>query len=340
MNKACQLGIVVIGRNEGERLMRCLQSLPKDNKVVYVDSGSADGSVEFARSAGAMVIELDMSVPFTAARARNVGWRHLCELTPMIEFVQFVDGDCEINEDWIACADKALHSEPQAAVVFGRLRERFPDRSLYNRICDREWDIPVGIADHCGGNSMMRVSAIQAIGGFQDDLIAGEEPDLCLRMRQQGFFVRRIDCEMGLHDAAMFAFRSWWNRTKRSGYAYTDHIFRHGKSAFPAWRKQLASILFWALAIPSIVLGLVVVIWPPEITMIAILLATMALVYGLQIIRIAARKLLAGEPMGFAFASAGLLVLGKLPQFHGVLMCCYNHLFQRTHIVIEHRPAI
>lgn len=340
MNGAVKLGIVVIGRNEGQRLKRCLQSLPADLPVVYVDSGSSDGSVEYARSVGVIAIDLDMSVPFTAARARNVGWKYLGEITPTVEFVQFVDGDCELHASWIACAELALRSEPQAAAVFGRLRERFPDHSLYNRICDREWDIPIGIADHCGGNSMMRLSALSAVDGFRDDLIAGEEPDLCLRMKQKGFLVRRLDCEMGLHDATMFAFKSWWNRTKRSGFAYAEHVIRHGKSSIPTWRRQLASIIVWTLATPLIVLGLVIFARPFDIFMIPVFLAVMGLIYGLQIVRIAVRKLFAGEALSFAVASAGLLVLGKLPQFLGVVICCFNHLFRRTHIVIEHRSGL
>jgi hypothetical protein len=44
------IGIVVIGRNEGDRLTRCLQSLQMENlPVIYVDSGSTDGSQEIWR---------------------------------------------------------------------------------------------------------------------------------------------------------------------------------------------------------------------------------------------------------------------------------------------------
>ena len=40
-----QLGIVTIGRNEGERLRRCLSSVVgRGMPVVYVDSDSTDGS--------------------------------------------------------------------------------------------------------------------------------------------------------------------------------------------------------------------------------------------------------------------------------------------------------
>ena len=76
----------------GSASCRC----PRASVIVYVDSGSNDGSVQRARHLGADVIELDMRVPFTAARARNVGFRRLREISPDIEYVQFVDGDCEL----------------------------------------------------------------------------------------------------------------------------------------------------------------------------------------------------------------------------------------------------
>ena len=66
-----EIGVIAIGRNEGERLRRCLDSVVgKGFSVVYVDSNSTDGSVDFARSVGAEVVELDMSLPFSAARAQ------------------------------------------------------------------------------------------------------------------------------------------------------------------------------------------------------------------------------------------------------------------------------
>ena len=139
------LGIVTIGRNEGERLRRCLNSLVGHGlPVVYVDSNSTDGSVELARSMGVEVVELDLSLPFTAARARNAGFARLEQLTPGIGFVQFVDGDCEVVPGWLDRACAVLKERPDVAVVFGRRRERFPDQSIYNCLADIEWDTPVG----------------------------------------------------------------------------------------------------------------------------------------------------------------------------------------------------
>ena len=70
-----RVGAVAIGRNEGERLRRCLTSLLQQiARVVYVDSGSRDDSVAVAQSLGVKVVVLDTSAPFSAARARNAGF--------------------------------------------------------------------------------------------------------------------------------------------------------------------------------------------------------------------------------------------------------------------------
>ncbi len=217
------IGAVAIARNEGERLQRCLRSLAgRCEVIVYVDSGSTDGSVAFARSVGAEVVELDMSSPFSMARARNAGIARLRECRPGIRLVQLVDGDCELVGTWLGQARAWLEAHPRSAAVCGRRRERYPAKSVYNRLCDTEWNTPVGPALSCGGDALMRIEALAAVGGYNESLIAGEEPELCLRLRQAGWGIDRIDAEMTLHDAAILAFGAWWRRTLRGGYGALD----------------------------------------------------------------------------------------------------------------------
>src|SRR5947207_307333 len=65
-SSSATLGVVVIGRNEGDRLRTCLSAVAGRNlPVVYVDSGSTDGSVATARGLGADVVALDLTTPFT-----------------------------------------------------------------------------------------------------------------------------------------------------------------------------------------------------------------------------------------------------------------------------------
>lgn len=247
-----RVGVVIIGRNEGLRLQRCFDTLPAGlRQVVYVDSGSSDGSVEQARRRGVDVVALDMSTPFTAARARNAGFRRLLELQPGIEFVQFVDGDCELLPGWLARARAALASQPDVAVACGHLRERFRNASVYNRLCDLEWDGPVGDVFACGGNAMMRAGALRAVGGFAERLVGGEEPELCVRLRSQGHRVVRLAADMALHDAAMMRFGQWSKRAVRNGYATAELAGIH-----PAvFRRETLSMLGWGLLWPAIACG-------------------------------------------------------------------------------------
>src|SRR6476660_6372785 len=104
---AARAGVVVIGRNEGDRLAACLESLRiLDLPLVYVDSGSVDGSAALARSTAHVtaVVELDPARPFSAARARNEGFAALRAARPAIEFVQFLDGDCTLADGWVEVA--------------------------------------------------------------------------------------------------------------------------------------------------------------------------------------------------------------------------------------------
>ena len=245
-----RLGAVIIGRNEGERLRLCLESVaPRVDRMVYVDSGSTDDSLDLARRMGAATVALDADRPFTAARARNAGMMLLAATAPDIGLVQLIDGDCELDPDWLDAACAAMERQPGAAVVCGRRRERYPYATVYNGLCDREWNTPVGEAPSCGGDALVRSDAFFAVGGFAPALIAGEEPDLCHRLRMAGWRIYRIDAEMTRHDAAMTRFSQWWQRNKRSGYAGAEAWHRRGHTD-PATRRPVFSNLLWALALP------------------------------------------------------------------------------------------
>lgn len=308
-----RLGIVVIGRNEGDRLVRCLESCrARDALLVYVDSGSTDGSVAAARAAGAHVVELDLSLPFTMARGRNAGLARLVELEPAADRVQFVDGDCELEAGWLERALLELDRSPELTVVCGRRRERHPERSRYNRLADLEWNTPVGPALYCGGDAMMRVAAVRAVGGFDETLIAGEEPDLCVRLRARGGAIRRIDAPMTIHDAAMTRFGQWWRRTIRNGFAYGEGSARHGAAPERHWVRQTRSALVWGLAWPvSCIAGLG---WFGPIA------AVGAAPYALLWWRIRRwRRGVLHDPPSAASLYATFCVLAKLPEAIGVL---------------------
>ncbi len=322
--QGADIGAVIIGRNEGERLRRCLASLPAGIRAVYVDSGSTDGSVGAARAVGVGVVELDMSRNFTAARARNEGFAAL-EAGGAVGFVQFIDGDCELQPGWIEAAGKYLEIHPGVAAVSGRLRERFPQASIYNRLCDDEWNTPVGEALACGGNAMMRADALREIGGFDPALIAGEEPELCQRLRRKGWQIWRLDHEMMLHDAAMTRLGQWWRRMRRGGHAAAEGAYMHGHGPDRHGVGQTRRALIWGAALPlaAILGGFFVSGW----------CLVLLLLYPLQILRLARRRGGTRADWEWAFFNT----LGKFPEALGVIGYRYGRLTRRQQGLIEYK---
>lgn len=317
-----EIGAVVIGRNEGDRLRSCLRSMAgKVGRIVYVDSGSTDGSLEMAQAQGAEIIELDLTKPFTAARARNAGIAALSKTGPAPDYIQFVDGDCELRDGWLETATAFLDSHPDVAVACGRRRERFPEASVFNRLTDREWDTPVGEARACGGDALMRHEALVQVGGYDPNLIAGEEPEMCVRLRAAGWKIWRLEAEMTWHDAAITKLSQWWKRARRAGHAYAEGAAMHGRPPERHKVKETRRALFWGAALPAII-GILALSLSPW----ALLLL---LVYPAQILRLAVQN---GDPVQAAF-----LMLGKVPEALGAIEYWQRRLRGTRASLIEYK---
>lgn len=322
---AKRVGVVAIGRNEGERLRRCLDSLDKHSlHVVYVDSNSTDGSPEHAKQRGVHVVDLDLSSVFTAARARNEGFDALLERHPELEFVFFVDGDCEVVETFIAEAVACMDNRRDLAVVCGRRAERFPEATVYNRLADMEWNTPIGEADSCGGDALMRTSIFKEENGYDASLVSGEEPELCLRIRRRGFKVLRADLDMTIHDAAMTRFSQWWVRALRTGHAAYERLAMHGAKENQVHYKRARSAIFWAVAFPLgvITLSLMPLTGLPRFAALALL----PLGYGVLAFRVFRYRLLRGDSDRTSFVYSLFCVLAKFPEVVGMWNCAVQRL--------------
>jgi len=331
LNEGCRLldvAMVAIGRNEGQRMKRCLESAAAQvNDVVYVDSGSTDGSLELAAQLGARIVALDLTQPFTAARARNAGAALAAEGKQHVRYIQFVDGDCELMNGWLAEAREFLESRPEAVAVCGRRRERFPELSVYNRLCDLEWDTPIGQARAFGGDVMIRVAEFQKVGGYRSDLIAGEDPELAIRLRQTGGQVWRINVDMTLHDAAMTRFSQWWRRSVRAGYAYALGASIHGAPPERHWVRESFRCWIWGFFIPA--LGLIGVLMGYFYVALAV-----SFLFFLQWIRF----FISGRgSRSLRLASATFLILGKFAEFAGQTRYFWYRLVRQRSRLIEYK---
>jgi len=327
------IAAVAIGRNEGERLKRCLTSLiGQVGRVIYVDSGSTDDSVAFARSLGVEVVELDMSVPFTAARARNAGFAALRD-GPLPDYVQFVDGDCAVVAGWIDIALAHLEAHPSLGLVTGWRSEIAPEASLYNAMCDVEWHRPAGPITACGGDMLVRRTAFESVDGLNPTLIAGEDEEFCLRLAKAGWGLERLPEPMTRHDAAMTRFSQWWQRAVRAGHAFAQ-IGRMNPQHFRPERRR---IMIYGVVLPLVALAGIILALTG--TVLAGLLLTLAVVtaYELSWLRTVQGLMREGLPALQAMRHALLLTISKFPNLIGALTYHKRRLQGRDMHLIEYK---
>ena len=323
------VGIVVIGRNEGERLSSCFASLRGlGAPVVYVDSGSVDDSIARARREGVEVLALDPTRPFTAARARNEGFAALRTARPGLAFVQFVDGDCTLVDGWLAAAEQAMDERPERAVVVGPLQERRPEASIYNRLCALEWKSPPGdLANFgaLGGIMLVRAEVFKHLGGFNEAVIAGEDSELGVRVARAGFRVSKIAAAMATHDAGIERFGQWWRRAVRGGHAIGQRFSLHGRDETRDCARERRSVIVWGVALPATMLLLA-----PVTQGLSLLLAGGYLGLGQRIVRY---RLAQGDSRADASLYARFVVIGKFAEALGLARFYLNALAGRFRII-------
>ena len=326
-----QIGAVVIGRNEGDLLKLSLQSVQSARlPAVYADSGSTDGSAAVARQLAIPTVELDPSRPVSAARGRNEGLAEALNRWS-IEYVMFLDGDCILQPDFPAAALKTFLQHPGCAIVTGHLSERHPEASIYNRLCAIEWRGPAGRIENMnslGGIMAARVSALREVGGFNEQAIAGEEPDLGVRLGLAGYSIIKIDLPMATHDAQITRFGQWWTRAVRGGHALAHRYARHGRTRFKDGVRELRSDLFWGLALPLLIVLLLI----PTRGFSMLLAAA----YPLQGWRMYRRYLGSGLSPGDASLITRFVLLGKFAEVLGIMRYCFNRL-RGKYTIIEYK---
>ena len=301
-------------------------------RVVYVDSGSEDGSAQYAQSAGCIVVQLDPAQPFSAARARNEGFACVMERDPNVDFVQFVDGDCDLVDGWLDRGVEALNHRPDVGMVFGHLREIHPEASIYNRLGDLEWRQAPGEMRSSGGIFMIRREIFSAAGGFRPDVIAAEDDEFSIRVRGLGWKILLLDAPMASHDMAMTRFSEWWARTRRTGHAYAHVAAIHGQGEERYFVGNCRKVWLWALVLPVFALCLAPFTY-------GLSLAAMLALYALQFghIYLGGRK--RGWGAGDALIYAFFTVIAKFPMLEGLLEYNWRQRRGRAMTIIEYRGS-
>jgi glycosyltransferase involved in cell wall biosynthesis len=320
-----KVGVVVIGRNEGQRLELCLDSIQRaEVPCVYVDSQSTDNSVDEAKKRNITSVVLDDSSPVNASRARNTGFATITELYPDIDYVHFIDADCELDSGWLPKAIAALDDDSSVEIVCGRLHEKYRNESIYMRLCDIDWYVPAGFVARCGGIFTVRKGVFSALEGFDTTLIAGADPEFCLRLTKGGGKVLALDADMGTHDSAMYHFSQWWNRCTKVGFGYANG------AKWGSWQKQARSALVWGAALPLFILMGSLFISPLFLGLLGL--------YGIQIYRVYKSGIDIGTSNAYdKYLYAQFCVLAKFPEAKGVIRYFVNSIKGKQQKIIEYK---
>lgn len=261
------ISVVVIGKNEGERLAACLSSIHAalsklSHEVIYVDSCSTDLSLQTARSLGArcyLLAEKDT----TAGLGRFVGAKEARG-----EYLLFLDGDMQLRAGFAEKALMAMASRGYDGVcgiredIYMRGGEIIARNENYFG-CTQE-----RIAPEFGGALMITAEALSACGGWSTDTVACEESELHARLLAMGSRIAEIPVPMIMHTDAVRDNRSplstvFSARRLGEGQAFAcafashharDYV-RHEREKFTFYALDWLALLFlfflpgWGLAL-------------------------------------------------------------------------------------------
>jgi cellulose synthase/poly-beta-1,6-N-acetylglucosamine synthase-like glycosyltransferase len=176
--------------------------------------------------------------------------------------ILFLDGDTILDADFPLAALAELEKDAANAAAWGHRREFCGCVSVYVRVLDLDWVYEPGETLFFGGDVLVRRAALESVGGFDEKLIAGEEPEMCRRMRNNSWRIQHIDVPMTLHDLAITRFSQYWRRATRAGYAFASVSARFRATSDPFWssdaRRNRIRGLFWLL---SPILALAISVW-------------------------------------------------------------------------------
>ncbi|MBP8129658.1 MAG: glycosyltransferase family 2 protein [Candidatus Hydrogenedentes bacterium] len=313
---APDVSFVVIGYNEAATVGACLRSVREADldglrtEILYVDGGSTDGSADIARRAGADHC-LGGERRRRAAENRNLGLSHASG-----QFVQFLDGDMQLAPGWIRAGMEALEKHPEAAAVWGRMRE--VNSSIYYRALQLDWEFPEGPSLYCGGAALFRRAPLAEIGGFPEDVAYGEEPYLCWRIRNElRMQVLHLHAPMVEHDLAYRGLRDYLRRNVRCGETYAEIAARCRHTADPLWAREVRGLLAWVAAAAA---AMALLITGPWYASAAILLLIPALL---------TRKTIQFLRRGNSFAVALLYALHTYTSKFSIAYGVLRHWFRR-----------
>jgi GT2 family glycosyltransferase len=208
--------VVIVNFNGGEHLSRCLACLDAQTvvpeRVIVVDNGSTDGSVEAARAWVAERKGLAERTKFDAV-GMNLGFAAACNRAiaqSSTEFIALLNPDAFPEPGWLAALLAAAKAHPGSAAFGSRqmmagrpgILDGIGDcwhltglswREGHGRAVEPDDFLPREIFSACAAAALYRRLTLIEVGGFDTDYFCfGEDVDLGYRLRLAGYAARYV----------------------------------------------------------------------------------------------------------------------------------------------------
>ena len=168
------ISVIVIGKNEGERLEACLTSAQRalrmlSYELIYVDSHSTDDSLAIARAHGARCF-LPEETDTTAGLGRYIGTQ-----AAHGEYLLFLDGDMQLQQGFVERAMLRVAAGGCDGVCGIRTDHYMKDGKVVS-VCENYFGCTQErVAPEFGGAIFLTAQALERCGGWATDTVACEE---------------------------------------------------------------------------------------------------------------------------------------------------------------------
>ena len=189
------LSVIIIAKNEEERIGKCLDSVMKLKKkysteIIFVDSASTDRTIEIASKYPIQIYQLNKSKLLNPSAGRYIGTSKAKG-----RYILFIDGDSILIKNFV---DRALEilKDPKIAAVGGKRIFRKKGESL--KIKEKSTG-EIKEYKTIGGTGVYKRESIEKGGTFNPYMGGQEERELCFRIRNLGYKIVKIDIPMEIH---------------------------------------------------------------------------------------------------------------------------------------------
>jgi peptidoglycan/xylan/chitin deacetylase (PgdA/CDA1 family)/glycosyltransferase involved in cell wall biosynthesis len=206
------------------------QKYPKELiQLIVVDGCSTDKTLSIIKN---MTSKTNMQVEIYSDKGKGLGMaRQTIVNEAKGDYLIFVDGDCEVPNDFVQKQIDYMEKNPKVGIAFSKYL--FKEGTLFETL----WSLKQSNSNFLGCDATIcRLNALRQSGGFDQSMRgAAEDKDLVVRVQRKGWVIS-INEEAGFcHNSRTNAIEFW---REQVWFGSGNHYLYHkGNALIPLWRN-------------------------------------------------------------------------------------------------------